>query len=138
MIKQQYAKSNFVGYFGINNYSKIKQDLIQPKVEAFFKQQGVIHFKEIDEHAIFADQDFLDKTQPFLNPFFYEFIVNDIRKVNGKIEIPVTYCITLDETNCSKTCDITGVRYDEMLLYNQPVFYFIYIDIKDVFACLKN
>ncbi|HBK82408.1 MAG TPA: hypothetical protein DDZ41_02240 [Flavobacterium sp.] len=130
--------SYFVGYLGIKNYSLIEQKLILPKIKTFFSARKITDYKPLNETAAFADVDF--KRENFADFFahFYEFIVDGIYKKNGKIEIPVTYCITLDETNCSKTCDITGIRYDEILLYNQPVFYFIYIDIKDVFACLKN
>lgn len=133
------AKSQFVGYFGVKNYAQIKKNLIEPKVKDFFDVRNIQNPKEIEAEGIFADKDFLDTCKPFMNPFFYEFIVDGIHKnSDGKIEIPVTYCITLDETNCSKICEQTQIRYDEILLFDTPVFYFIYLDIKVIFSCLKN
>ena len=132
------AKSNFVGYLGIKNYSQIERNLILPTVQNFFESREVQDFKAIDEHAGFADLDFNRKNFADFFANFYDFIVNDIQSIGGgEFPLTVKYCITLDETNCSKTCEQTKIRYDEILLYKKPVFYFIYVDIKDVFACLR-
>jgi len=132
------AKSDFVAYLGIKNYEKVNENLIKPTVIKFFTAQKITNPKPIEESASFADLDFDRKNFDDFFGHFYDFIIDGIHKTNGKVEIPVTYCITLDETNCSKTCEITKIRYDEILLYDQPVFYFIYIDIKEVFACLRK
>ena len=132
------AKGNFVGYLGIKNYSQIKRNLILPTVQNFFDAQEIQNFKAIDEHAGFADLDFNRNNFSDFFANFYDFIVNDIQSVGGgEFPLTITYCVTLDETNCSKTCEKTKIRYDEILLYKKPVFYFIYVDIKDVFACLR-
>ena len=139
MIEPKIAvKSNFVGYLGIKNYSQVEQDLILPAVNKFFAARDIINPKPIEEKAGFADLDFQTKNFADFFAHFYDFIVDGIHKTNGKVEIPVTYCITLDETNCSKTCATTQIKYDEILLYDQPVFFFIYVDIKDVFVCLRG
>ena len=138
MIESKNTISNFVGYLGIKNYAKIQQNLILPLVKRFFVSREITNFKLIDENAAFSDLDFQSKNFADFFAHFYEFIVDGIHKKDGKIEIPMTYCITLDETNCSKTCEKTGIRYDEMLLFDQPVFYFIYVDVKDVFSCLRG
>jgi hypothetical protein len=132
------ANSNFVGYLGIKNYSKVEQNFILPLVYKFFYSKNIIEFKAIKSQASFADIDF--QRENFENFFahFYENIVNDIYNLNGEIIIPVTYCITLDKENCSQQCDITGIWYDEILLHNQPVFYFIYIDIQEIFNFLRT
>ena len=132
------AKSQFVGYFGVKNVEKIERDLIKPLVDKFFDARNIQTFKSIDESAAISDLDFDRKNFDDFFAHFYEFIVDGIHKNGDNVEIPVTYCITLDETNCSKTCEQTQIRYDEILLFDTPVFYFIYIDVKDVFSCLKN
>ncbi len=132
------AKSNFVGYLGVKNYPQVEQNLIFPLVEKFFVAREITDFKPIDEKAGFADLDFQRKNFADFFAHFYEFIVDGIHKKDGKVEIPVRYCITLDETNCSKTCEKTGIRYDEILLFDQPVFYFLFVDVKDVFARLRG
>ncbi|MCI5127550.1 MAG: hypothetical protein D3907_03400, partial [Candidatus Electrothrix sp. AUS3] len=55
-----------------------------------------------------------------------------------EVIFPVKYSITLDEKNCPKQCEKTGVFYDEILLYKKPVFYFIYLDIKEIFSFLRK
>ncbi len=132
------AKSNFVGYLGIKNYSKVEQQLILPHIEDFFTARKITDFKTLDENAGFADVDFQRKNFADFFAHFYEYIVDGIHKKNGKVEIPVTYCITLDKSNCSKQCEKTGIWYDDILLYNQPVFYFIYLDIQAIFSFLKE
>ncbi len=132
------AKSSFVGYLGVKNYLQIEQNLIQPTVQKFFAAREIANFKPIDEHACFADLDFDRNNFAEFFAHFYDFVVDDIHRNDDKIKVSVTYCITLDETNCSKTCENTKIRYDEILLYDLPVFYFIYVDIKEVFACLRE
>ncbi|MDD5215277.1 MAG: hypothetical protein PHQ03_07050 [Methylococcales bacterium] len=138
------SKSQFVGYFGVKNYEKIEGELIQPLVDIFFDVRNIQkqNRKEIQSEGVFADRDFLDKSKDknksFFSEYFYDYIVDGIHKNGDNVEIPVTYCITLDETNCSKTCPKTKIRYDEMLLFDTPVFYFIYIDVKEVFSCLRQ
>lgn len=132
------AKSQFVGYFGVKNIEKIERDLILPTVEKFFNARKITDFKPIQNDATFADLDFQSKNFADFFAHFYEFVVDGIHKNGDNIEIPVTYCITLDEKNCSKICDQTQIRYDEILLFDTPVFYFIYIDVKDIFSCLRG
>jgi hypothetical protein len=132
------SKSQFVGYFGVKNVKKIERELILPMVEKFFAARNIQTFKPIDESAAFADLDFDRKNFDSFFEHFYEFIVDGIHKNDDHVEIPVTYCITLDETNCSKICEQTQIHYDEILLFDTPVFYFIYVDVKDVFSCLRS
>lgn len=138
------SKSQFVGYFGVKNVEKIKHDLIEPLVDRFFDIRNIPknNRKEIEAEGIFADRDFIDtskdKNKSFFSEYFYDFVVDGIHKNGDNVEIPVTYCITLDKQNCEKFCEQTQIRYDEILLFNTPVFYFIYIDVKDVFSCLRQ
>ncbi|MFI3220681.1 MAG: hypothetical protein QX189_16420 [Methylococcales bacterium] len=135
MISQKpKVQSHFVTYISVKDNSKIN-DKLTSKVAEFFWEKNITQYESIAENSEISDVDF--KKVEF--SYFYDVIFYDIAKnKQGKIEIPVKYCITLDETNCSKTCEITKIRYDEILLYNQPVFYFIYIDIKEIFACLRR
>jgi hypothetical protein len=132
------SKSNFVGYLGIKNYSRFEEDFILPTVRRFFAAQEIKSYKAINEQEGFADLDFNRSNFDDFFAHFYGFIVNEIKRNGDNVEIVVTYCITLDEENCSKTCDKTHIRYDEIFLYEQPVFYFIYVDIKDIFSCLRT
>lgn len=132
------SKSNFVGFLGIKQHNKVKNGLILPKVQQFFSARNIEIYKPINEQASISDLDFQKLNFPNFFPHFYDYIVDEIHKNKDSVELPVTYCITLDETNCSKTCDKTNIKYDELLLYKQPIFYFIYIDIKDIFSFLKN
>jgi len=135
MISQKpKVQSHFVTYISVKDNSKIN-DKLTLKVAEFFQAKNITQYKSIAENSEISDVDF--KKVEF--SYFYDVIFYDIVKnKEGKIEIPVKYCITLDEKNCSKTCEKTGMLYDEILLYNQPVFYFIYIDIKEIFDFLRK
>jgi hypothetical protein len=132
------TRSQFVGYFSIKNFKKIECDLILPTVQKFFMARNIQSFKPIDEYSAFADLDFDSKNFSEFFTHFYDFIIDDIHKNEDHIVVPVTYCITLDETNCLKICDQTQTRYDEILLFDTPVFYFIFVDVKDIFSCLRS
>jgi hypothetical protein len=136
--EKEQSKSHFVAYLGVKNYEKVNNGLILPRVKMFFDARNIKNYKCIDKLACISDLDFEKTNFPDFFPHFYDFIVDEIHKTNDKVEAVVTYCITLDETNCKETCNKTGIPYDEFLLYKEPVFYFIYIDIKDIFAFLRE
>lgn len=132
-------ESNVIAYLGIKDYEKVNHGLIAPKVKEFFSTIGNISsYKPIDNQAPISDLDITKANGQFF-PHFYEHIVDKIHKnKEEKIQIEITYCITFDETNCSKICETTGIKYDEISLYNHPVFYFIYIDIREIFSFLRR
>lgn len=139
MISQKKeAKSNFTAYLSIKDNEKINEKLIIPLVSKFFDNKEISNFKPLAENADISDKDLTSENFQDFFTYFYEYIVNDIHKNNGEIEVTVTYCITLDKKNCSKKCEETGIFYDKIFLYKQPVFYFIYINIKDIFEFLRN
>ncbi len=132
------AKSDFVAFLSLKENKKVNEQLIKPLVNKFFHSQDINDFKSLADNADISDEDFKSKNFKDFFTYFYKYIVNDIHKNNDEIEIPVTYCITFDKQNCEKKCEKTGVFYDVLFLYNEPVFYFIYIDIKEVFTCLRK
>jgi len=132
------AKSSFTAYLSVKDNEGVNEGLIIPLVSEFFNKRGIINFSSLSEGVDISDEDFKSKNFEDFFKYFYDYIVIDINKVNNKIEIPVKYCITLDKENCLEKCEKTGVRYDEIILYNQPVFYFIYINIEDVFSFLRK
>lgn len=145
--EKQDVQSQFVIYLSIKEdkdkgkVEEIKKRLIESKVKNFFDNRNppVSKYKKISVAKEISDLDFQAKNFDDFFTHFYKHIVDDIyKKPDGKIEIPVTYCITLDKECCQKTCEETGILYDEILLYNQPVFYFIYVDIEEVFTYLRK
>ena len=136
--KKKEAKSNFTTFLSVKDNKKINEQLIKPLIDDFFTNKGINDFKAVAENADISDKDLDPKNFKDFFSYFYEYIVNDIHKNNGEIEIPVTYCITLDKQNCLKKCNKTGILYDEILLYEKPVFYFIYVNIEDIFKFLRK
>jgi len=130
------AVSDFVTYLSVKDSSHLKRGLIDPIVKNFFEKRDVSDYKAIQTCAEISDLDFKRVKVDF--SYFYTYIFHDIQKVNGKCDVPIKYCITLDRMNCSKTCEITGVFYDEILLAKKTVFYFIYMDINEVFEFLRK
>ncbi|WP_417914832.1 hypothetical protein [Candidatus Electronema sp. JM] len=138
MIKENTeAISCYAACLQLKDSERIKEKFIKPIVERFFVARSISinNCKEIDSNSEISDKDFNKHGVDY----FYEKIFDDIKKTKeGKIDFSVKYCITLDKTNCGKTCDKTGIRYDEILLNTQPVFYFIYISIEEIFSFLRE
>jgi len=131
-------KSNFVAYLSIKNKKKVDEELIKPLVNKFFNHRDISNYQEITENNSISDEDFNYKNFDGFFSYFYEHITNDISVNGNETEIIVKYCITFDKQNCQKQCNSTEIFYDEILLYNQPCFYFIYIDINDIFNFLRK
>ena len=129
------AASDFVSYLSVKNNADLNEKLINPLVDKFFKERDVINYQSVMENADIADLDYFKKERFF--EYLYSYVFDDICKKNGKVEIVVKYCVTLDKINCPKKCENTGLFYDMILLYDQPVFYFIYVDIKIIFEFLR-
>jgi hypothetical protein len=128
------AQSQFVTYLSVKNNSIINEEILEI-IKPFFTQHKIINFESIAENSEISDMDF--KSVEF--SYFYEIVFYDIGKSkNDAINIATKYCITIDKDNCSKFCEKTNIHYDEISLYNQPVFYFIYIDVKDILKFLRK
>ncbi|MCI5122897.1 MAG: hypothetical protein D3925_00070 [Candidatus Electrothrix sp. AR5] len=133
--KTQEAVSPFVVYFGVKENEQINRELISPLLQNFFRVRKIEHYEALQPNADISDLDF----QKIEFSYFYDVILDEIAKNKRKeVVFPVKYSITLDEKNCSKRCEKTGICYDEILLYKKPVFYFIYFDIKDIFSFLRK
>ncbi|MEY3996226.1 MAG: hypothetical protein RL344_569 [Pseudomonadota bacterium] len=129
------AQSQFVTYLSVKDNSSINENILSTIIKPFFEEYKIVNFKSIAENSEISDIDF--KNVEF--SYFYDIIFHDISKNKSDvINIPTKYCITIDKDNCSKFCEKTNIHYDEILLYNQPVFYFIYIDIKDILKFLRT
>ncbi|MCI5194730.1 MAG: hypothetical protein D3919_00570 [Candidatus Electrothrix sp. AW5] len=133
--KNEEGVSPFVVYFGVKGNEKINQELIDPLTRDFFSARKVEKYEPVQGNFQIADMDFKEQEISY----FYDVILDEITKSKKKeVIFPVKYSITLDEKNCPKQCEKTGVFYDEILLYKKPVFYFIYLDIKEIFSFLRK
>lgn len=133
------ATSCYAACLQLKDGENVKEQFIKPIVKRFFRAMNidVNDCKEIASNSEISDKDFNRQGVDY----FYENIFDDIKKTKeGKIEFSVKYCITLDKTNCTKPCqcDEKEILYDVILLNTQPVFYFIYISIEDIFAFLRK
>lgn len=136
MIKENTeAISCYAACLQLKDSERIKEKFIKPIVERFFIARSINNYEEIDSNSEISDKDFNSQRIDY----FYEKIFYDIKKTKeGKIEFSVKYCITLDKTNCEKKCEETKILYNEILLNTQPVFYFIYISIEEIFSFLRE
>jgi len=134
--KQADTLSPYVPYisFGRETYNIVNKEFIEPKVKAFFDFREIKRCQPIEPKKYIADLDF--KTVEIA--YFYENILKDIKKDNGGIHHIVKYCITFDEEVTSEICGETNIKYDEILLYKKPIFYFIYIDLKEIMKFLRE
>lgn len=125
-------------YFRKEINQSINDYFIKPKVEQFFKVPDRDKYQShpIDAEKYISDLDF--KEVEF--SYFYQEILFDIKKDDSENKIihEVKYCITLDEKVTNKTCEITKIKYDEIVLNKKPIFYFIYIDFKEIMDFVRN
>jgi len=135
--EKENINSNLIAHLSLKESKKIYDGLIYPKIKEFFLNRNITKYEQLNTKYDIADIEF-KKTD--INDFFYGQILKEIQKntKTQEFEIIVKYSITLDEENCTKTCEATGIKYDEILIYKQPIFYFIYLDIKDVFKFLRE
>ena len=138
IIDNQEFLSSFIAGLNIKNSTQLIEKFIKPKLSSFFKDKKIDFNSHININKQIADVDFNNKELVKFS-YFYENLFNDIAKDNNdNINLNIKYCLTLDEENCKIKCEKTGILYDEILLYNQPVFYFIYINIQDIFKFLRQ
>ena len=135
--EKENISSNLIAHLSLKESKKIYDGLIHPKIKEFFLNRNITKYEQLNAKYDIADIEF--KKADF-NTFFYNQILKEIQKNNKtqEFEIRVKYSITLDEENCTKTCKATSIKYDEIIMYEQPIFYFIYLDIKDVFKFLRE
>ncbi|MCI5189419.1 MAG: hypothetical protein D3905_06405 [Candidatus Electrothrix sp. AS4_5] len=133
--KNEEGVSPFVVYFGVKNNEQINKKLLTPLIQDFFNARKVEKYEPVQKNLDISDLDF-----PKVKfSYFYDVILDEIGKnQEQKIVFPVKYSITLDEKNCPRKCEKTGISYDEILLYKKPIFYFIYFDIKEIFSFLRG
>ncbi len=138
--EQQKVTSFYVPYLSFDKKAShiITTKYIEPKINKFFREKGIKKYELIDSTKYISDLDFSDcKTVPF--SYFYENILADIKKDKSeKVNHEVKYCITFDEEITSKTCEKTSLKYDEILLNKEPIFYFIYVDLKEIMRFLRT
>ena len=136
LSQNEHAMSRFVSHLSVKENENINKRLVEPLVRLFFENKGIFNYKSITKNAAISDLDFKKEKIDF--SYFYSHVFNDITKIKDKIELPVKYCLTFDKINCSQKCEETGIFYDEIILTKQPVFYFIYLDINEVFNFLRE
>lgn len=141
MIQEQLGiTSHYVPYlcFSKESQQRINEQFIKPKVDNFFTARKLKQYQAINVNQYISDIDF---NTPQLLPFeyFYKHILYDITKMStyGKIKYVMKYGITLDERMTDKICEETKIKYSEILLYKKPIFYFIYIDLKEIISFLR-
>ncbi len=139
MIQEQLdTMSSYVPYlyFGKNTHQVVNEQFIQPRVGKFFAAREINSYQPLEIKNYISDKDY--KTVEF--KYFYTCLLTGIQKErsSGKIAFPVRYGITLDEHITSKICMKTQIKYDEILLNTTPIFYFIYVDLKEILSFVRN
>ena len=137
MIQEQPEVTSFyVPYLSFceNTSRFLAKNFIEPKVKEFFDTKKIDKYDLIDTEKYISDLDF--ETVHF--SYFYENILADITKKDGKIHHTIKYGITFDEEVTSKTCEQTKIKYDEISLNKKPIFYFIYFDLKEIMRFLRK
>ncbi len=113
----------------------IYESIITPKIKLFFEKKDIILFEEIPYEKYISDLDF----KIFEFSYFYEQIFNDIKKNEaGDITFTTKFCITFDKTSCLNRCDYSNLFFESINAFNQPILFFIYIDIQEIYDFVRT
>jgi hypothetical protein len=122
------------------------------KIEALFRTK-LVRFagdlklnwndlQEIQFESVFTDVEF-DKQIPdenelsFINKYFYPVIFSEIKKTgNSNVDFKVRFAFTLDSSLTNSVTN-SGISFGVLLLGNQPVLYYIHVDIQEIIAVVK-
>lgn len=114
--------------------TELNQNYINPIVSNFFKSQSIKNYTLLDTINVFNDLDY--NNYPF--DFFYDVVLGDIcRLESGVIEFSKKYVISFDKFFCNKKCSISQVHYNVLLIKDEPILYFIYIDFEDLIKHIR-
>ncbi len=133
MIQEQTAVINSdIPYFPYLHFSKgtaLRIDgYIKEKVKDFFQSKGIDNYCPLNAERYVPDLNF--KEVEF--KYFYDYVLNDIKKESNRIHHTIKYCVTLDQKDTDKICEKTEIKYSEILLNKKPIFYFIYLDFQEI------
>jgi|WetSurMetagenome_2_1015567.scaffolds.fasta_scaffold05121_7 hypothetical protein len=139
ILEQLNAMSGYVPYLSFSGEKCriLNEQFIIPRVNKFFNVRSINqdHYAPIDPTKYISDLDFSNCEMVKFETYFYDNILFDISKDNlEKFHYIIKYCITFDEEVTSKMCEITQIKYDEILLNKKPTFYFLYIDLKEIIS----
>jgi hypothetical protein len=114
---------------------EINNNYILPIVSRFFKAKAIKNYSLLENIDLFNDLDY--NSYPF--DHFYEVVLGDICRLdNGLISFSKKYAISFDKFFCNKKCDISHTYYNNLLLSNEPVLYFIYVDFEDLMTHIRS
>lgn len=127
--KNQSLNSFYSPFLTLDSKSRIfiNNKFILPKINDFFKEKQIHKFKELNDKYIFSDILFKD----ILFESLYEEFFDDFIKENDSIQYMIKYSITFNKNLVNLKCEKTNIIYSELLVFNQPIFYLIYIDSFD-------
>lgn len=131
------AKSGSIVYTAVKENSKIRDQLIAPKVKSFFDSRKIENYSEINSDNTFSDIDYISYAVGM--DYIYDYVLSEIhRDVSGAIKIPVKYILTVDKYNCPQKCKFTGMSYDSIELNDYPFLFFLYIDIDHIIKSIRG
>jgi hypothetical protein len=119
--------------------------LFQQELNQFVTDLGLSRssLQELKFELSFTDKEFNkkvsdDSEESFVNKFFYPIVFSEIKKGQfSKIDFKARFTFTLDSSITTETT-ISGIKYGHILLGQQPVMYYIHIDIQRIIDLLKS
>lgn len=118
----------------------VDQEYLEPKIELFFHNKNIKEYENLNYD--FSDIEFKNtEVLPF--DVFYTYFFNDIHRKDkanssSKIIYTIKYLLTFDKENCPILCENTKIFYDVVYLNEESCFYFIHINLVDVFCFLRS
>lgn len=125
---------------------RVNNDFIKPILQLFFSDRGGLdQFEELDADKLKTEIEFRDELN-FVKSYVYKELMNDIRKnLDGNVLFKPKYFISFDEDLTEyKTSEKIyphnnkNIRYGVIRLGNEPILYYIFIDLQEVIRYIKT
>lgn len=123
--------------FPMNIAARVNSKILE-KVDFFFSKKNIDSYEGIEVMKYISDLDFSSSKRVKFD-YFYENILDEIEiNEERKSSIKVKYLITIDKKSCPTFCEKSETYYNEMLLFNQPIFYFIFVSVEEIMDHVRN
>ncbi|GAB4467821.1 MAG: hypothetical protein OHK0029_39920 [Armatimonadaceae bacterium] len=121
--------------FREDSESIIRSEVINPTVNSFFNHRNISYYLELPPEKIIHSSDF-DRWEIPID-YFYDVLLSDFEK-SDDITSYATYCICHDQSITPLFCDVTQVWYSYVSIGDYPIFYYIYVDLKEIQRVLNT
>ena len=114
----------------------VNEFFILPIVQNFFSDKGgIANFRELDPDKLKTEIEF-ERIENYVKTYIYKEIIDEIEKQGKVVVFKAKYVITFDK-DLTNYQEEKNIKYGVIRLGNQPILYYIYIDLQELIRFIK-